>query len=971
MPHLDEFIDLLLPWDGDDANTYKVVMTRFNDAEGNPRMANAGATTKQDFINLIRKRGQRSDVWVALASYKEAKAERTRDGFYKIHRRGDNVVNLRSIFLDIDVGPDKDYKDQAGAWADLHRVMGEIGLPAPSLVVESGSGGYHVYWALEQPIPTSRWRPLATALASACRHHKLAFDSQCTVDAARVLRPPTTFNFKTSPPNPVLMHAPGQRYPVEQLEAALSRYAGPRLVATQPSLAPSAGPQINQNFITGVVNAAPPVDIYEVADAGCGVFADALDTAGAAHKQPLWHILMLAATFDQDPAGIAHAMSDGHPSYVPHDTDAMLQRKIAEKANRNLGWPSCAQFNLLHPACAACPFLKDNRTPFHIARAPAAQKPPPTQGTFPEGWWPSANGTILTTLYKGKEREPYVGQILDYPIIEGMLREDTGSLVIRLLKGSLPAYVEIPSAATCQPVDVARAFASSNVLLKGVMQPYVRDFIVAWTQKLQDIKHPKIKIATFGWTPSKGFSFAGYHFQGKEKTETFIHDARVAGIYTPTGDLAEWVKAARYVTDQNEPTLEVILAAAFAGPLVRFTNQMGLLLSCMSVESGVGKSTAQMVGQAVWGHPKLGRVQLADKPLMIMARLAFLKDLPMYWDEISRKSDYEMFSDLVFQLSQGKERGRLDRDAKEKPTAQFDTMLVASSNASLADRVTRATQFTSAGAYRCFEIEVKKSNVRFSTAQLANDVGKLRDNYGRAGEAYAAYLGEHGDNVEKVVIKTQEWLQGALQGVQEERFWIAVMATLLVGAKIAKDLNLVDFHLPELQTCLFEAFAKMREARTHNVLDFSSPAAVDEALQDLMSNLRNRHMIVTDKIHGMGRPTPGSVVVMGAADRVQQVWAQYAVNNRVLRCSLHKFNDWMHEHGHSPSWVVERLKKDYGAKIHHAAIGAGTALFGNDVGVLQLRVIDIDMSKLSASSPSPGSDAPSEDAGSTEHSSHP
>jgi len=68
--------------------------------------------------------------------------------------------------------------------------------PAPSMVVRSGSGR-HAYWAL--------WPPLAPAWAEKANQRlalALGGDAR-SCDAARILRPPSTTNWKTGEPRPV------------------------------------------------------------------------------------------------------------------------------------------------------------------------------------------------------------------------------------------------------------------------------------------------------------------------------------------------------------------------------------------------------------------------------------------------------------------------------------------------------------------------------------------------------------------------------------------------------------------------------------------------------------------------------------------------------------------------------------------------------------------------------------------------
>lgn len=94
--------------------------------------------------------------------------------------------------------------DTRDAFAALDRFA-----PAPPIVVRSGSG-LHAYWPL--------WPPLAPGHAERANRrlaHKLRADPRAT-DAARILRPPGTFNHKLAEPRPVSI----ERLEIEVYEAA-------------------------------------------------------------------------------------------------------------------------------------------------------------------------------------------------------------------------------------------------------------------------------------------------------------------------------------------------------------------------------------------------------------------------------------------------------------------------------------------------------------------------------------------------------------------------------------------------------------------------------------------------------------------------------------------------------------------------------------------------------------------------------
>ena len=60
------------------------------------------------------------------------------------------------------------------------------------------------------------------------------------------------------------------------------------------------------------------------------------------------------------------------------------------------------------------------------------------------------------------------------------------------------------------------------------------------------------------------------------------------------GDLQPWHNAMRLI--YNTPSLEMIVASAFAAPLVELTCDFSLILSLYSHQSGFGKSTGLKAG---------------------------------------------------------------------------------------------------------------------------------------------------------------------------------------------------------------------------------------------------------------------------------------------------------------------------------------------------------------------------------------
>jgi hypothetical protein len=87
---------------------------------------------------------------------------------------------------------------------------------------------------------------------------------------------------------------------------------------------------------------------------------------------------------------IAHAVSQGHSKYTEGDTQALFDRKIAERKESGVGWPSCATIQSNGcAACAACPLLGKIKSPLQLGKI----------GTKPN----QGDGTAQRTPNAGKE----------------------------------------------------------------------------------------------------------------------------------------------------------------------------------------------------------------------------------------------------------------------------------------------------------------------------------------------------------------------------------------------------------------------------------------------------------------------------------------------------------------------------------------------------------------------------------------
>lgn len=190
------------------------------------------------------------DIYCAMSSQRAATPKQVANGrtVFWAERSLPNALALKSLFIDVDVKA-KGYASTADAIAALSKFMRDTGLPRPTLLVATGSGGFHGHWVLDRALTVDEWRVLALGLKSAAAAHGFMIDAAVTTDAARILRIPGTKNFKHDPPLPVLLgaHIVPNDYPVEYLREKLAAY----LVAAPPTGTPG-GKAVNDELAGGI-----------------------------------------------------------------------------------------------------------------------------------------------------------------------------------------------------------------------------------------------------------------------------------------------------------------------------------------------------------------------------------------------------------------------------------------------------------------------------------------------------------------------------------------------------------------------------------------------------------------------------------------------------------------------------------------------------------------------------------------------
>lgn len=897
--------------------------------------------------------GRGTDIYVCMGAQSQATARVGKNGktYYAAFRRRENAVFLKSLYIDVDVKPDnleKGYADQAEAVREFNRIYTGMGLPPPSIAIASGSGGFHAHWVLTEAISYADWQPLAQALVNGFVAGGFRGDTGCSIDPSRLLRVPNTFNFKNGARNPVTIFDDSRAdYLVDVLRSALSVYIGS--AAPQPvrgNARTILGPlptnlnlsKIDPNALgAGIVTGNDPVPIAELSKV-CPWIEATLKDGGAKNANPLWLASTNVSLFTPEGRDAAHWMAQGHISYNVAETDALYQRQLDVKQQRDLGWPQCRSiYNQGAPQCKTCPHLALNKSPFNLVPMGITAHVPTLQTLavqlslqVPAPYVVDAGGYVckVVTVDEGATQKnvPLCKFTFDKPWLQDeppMLNFSTE--INRKIRQIKVPYQEIHDNAT-----LGKRLSSQGMQVQKHHLNDLSGFMTSWIEELSRTRDNIVHNAPFGWSVKDGkvdgFVYAGHIWSKGVPRPASNPDPILAAQYLPTGDLEPWRAAAAMITDQARPALDAMLAASFAAPLVRFTGQTGLLLSTYSQESGIGKSTAMKAAQSVWGHPIKAVQSLSDTQNSVIKKIGDIKNLPMFWDELKTDEDTRRFVNLAFQLAQGKEKSRLGSDTSYRDTGTWQTTLVATSNDSLVHFVMQATKTTAAGVYRIFEYVVPPGVTgQISSATAQQITAKLNDNYGNAGLLYAQFLGEHHEAVAVYVDNLMHELEKAHNIKPDERFWAAMVTTIIAGAHYSNQLGLTSINEAALREFMLARFEDMRGLRREAPVDVANALNVLSMLAKYLNAKKRRNSITTSHIHtAAGRPPAGSVRILSDMSKVDDIQVQYGRDDYLLRFRKVAFDDWLTEQHLSHTIVLSELMDKFGIRQFRGKLAAAT-----------------------------------------------
>src|ERR1043166_519926 len=162
--------------------------------------------TIEDAASFAEASKHRTDIFFCVHSHIKKEVWDSKSEKFKTSRKQENMQEAKCFFFDLDVekGNPQKYDSQTEALNGLEKFCKDTDLSLP-LVTSSGNG-LHVYWRLEQSLPSLEWKQHAAKLTRLARHFGLRADPARTTDQSSVLRVVGTLNLK-DPTKPKLVQA--------------------------------------------------------------------------------------------------------------------------------------------------------------------------------------------------------------------------------------------------------------------------------------------------------------------------------------------------------------------------------------------------------------------------------------------------------------------------------------------------------------------------------------------------------------------------------------------------------------------------------------------------------------------------------------------------------------------------------------------------------------------------------------------
>lgn len=854
----------------------------------------------------------KNTVYHACASYKTNE-----------NRKQANVDKVKSFFLDLDVGENKDYPNLAAAKEAIKHLCSELKLHVPTII--SSGKGLHAYFVFDAAVSGDVWKSGATLFRQVLDAIGFKHDPSRTTDQASILRPVGS-TWKKNGERPVKAVYVSSPQPFSWYIDRFNDYARTHSLTPPASTLPKnpyAG--LFEVEKLGTKTEYPPSSVITVASL-CAQLGRMRDLKGAV-SEPEWRNAIGVIKHCQEGQEIAHEWSQGDPRYDHDQTQEKLDRW-------ETGPTTCDQFERTNShICASCKYKGKIKSPIQLGYVEKIQAPEELKQ--PEGveqksidlkhYWPDGfrwdkDSRTFMHLQKSKDEAPewvVFCESFFYPTTRVQMSDGTWAqrITMEVNPGKYREF-DLPTKTLASQDALTTALAAHEIVIKPRRGHIAVTYLEGFRNKLQRASVELKLHKRLGWYSDvedfDSFVIGTDVIRKNGKDGKISLDEEIKfnrDIYTGNlwrGSDLEWARLLNlaYNREGAQP-YQFAIMAALSSPIVGLlgVDQWHGIPVGLTGPSGQGKTTVAKAALMAYGPVKMCMFEArnaTDKSPD--AFLGVNHNLPVVLDEYTGK-DPGIVANHLYAMSTGSGRTRLNQKGNiSEVTHTWDMIQVITGNSNINETMNLlAKSEGTAGQVRVFEymFQGHETSTIFKDDDIQNIIEhQMSQHYGVAGRNALRYMMNHVSEIKEDFERLRKKYGFEAHGYDsKERYFVDLIATTEIGGKIFAKLGYIQWDVDKVISWARDHMVNLRNLRTSQV------SSVDDKIALFLGTLVG-HTLVT-KTYGRTNELPmESFPIRG------EVKARMAITDKKFYVSAAAFNTWCTAYGIQPSYLRTELFND-------------------------------------------------------------
>ena len=241
----------------------------------------------------------------------------------------------------------------------------------------------------------------------------------------------------------------------------------------------------------------------------------------------------------------------------------------------------------------------------------------------------------------------------------------------------------------------------------------------------------------------------------------------------------------------------LILASGFGTVLrSRYALEKGGIINLFSEDSGFGKTTLTKVVASIFGDPEPFVLQAKHGATNVafFETLSYLNSLPLVVDETGQMPVHDLM-EFIHTCTSGKAklRGSAQVNDVRATLPGWRTFVYSSSNVSIWNKVSEARLENEAYIMRVVEIPIKALEQSLDKTYGDSLVKRLPEVKGVCAPVLLDYVVKHDAEMRKLWDDMNTYLSKTADMHSRYRFWVDILTSAAVGARVGYDLGLFPF----------------------------------------------------------------------------------------------------------------------------------------------------------------------------------